>query len=413
MLRRFVVRIIILTAVFILLLSSSAQACSVFVAADGNNVLSCSNEDGENGNTFMWFIPASPSMYGAVYFGYEDAWVQGGMNDKGLALDWATTEPQKMVFDNDRINPIGNKNRLYSGNLNEAILKTCATLDDVIALYGRYNEVAFENAHVLVADKSGASAVFEWHDGKFEVIKKTTSYQAITNFNITNAAASGYSCSRFDSIKGQLDHAPAVTLEKAKITLSLASDYLTQYSYMLDLKSGTIYLYDKQNFSTERVLTLKAELAKGTHIYPTALGSFKISDKYRSLNGINNQNPLATGGGKIEVIIISSLCGVFALLALLFARKSKWYILSAITNLMMIPLGLGLMQYGYFLRYGFTLLETLLSALPVLFIGLAAAQLVISIILLFRSKRLRYLPFYISTTACIMIAWMLLETVIF
>lgn len=409
---RIVRRALALAALMIILASCPALACSVFFSADANQAYFCSNEDGENGNTYVWFVPAARGAYGAVFFGYEDAWVQGGMNEKGLAMDWATTEPQRMLTYPDRTSPSCNKNRLYSGNLNETILKTCATLEDVIDVYSRYNEIAFTNAHMMVADKSGASAVFEWHDGKFEVIRKSSSYQEITNFNITNAQTNGYSCVRFDAIKTRLDGAGAVSFEASRNALMAASDYLTQYSYILDLKKGVVTLYDKRNFSKAQQFVLADELAWGAHIYTTGLAAYGISPKYRSMGLVNNQNPLAVGSGKTEIYIVCAVGLAFAVLCMLFARKRRSYILPAVADLVLIPMGLGLIQYGYFLRYCFTFGQELLLVLPILLVVLAAAQVACSVVLLAGRRGRGYIPFHINTVLSSLIAAALLVTVI-
>lgn len=409
---KYAIRVVALTAVLFVAFSSAAQACSVFAVSDSGNVFFGSNEDGQNGNTYVWFLPAGKGSYGAVYFSYEDAWVQGGMNEKGLALDWANTEPQQMAVYPERVSPAGNKGRLLAGNLNETILKTCATVGDVIDLYGGTNEIAFENAHVLVADRSGASAIFEWHDGKFEIIRRTAPFQAITNFNITNAASQGYSCIRYDYIHAVLGRTSPITFSDAKNALMLASDSLTQYSYICDLKNGLIYLYDKRNFARETVLSLQDELAKGKHIRTTGLEDFSISPKYREMGPINNQNVLAVGRGATEIWAICILCAVLGALALIFVKRNRLNLLPAAADVAVIALGLGLMRYGYFLRYGFTFIQTALLALPILLIALAIAQLAISIAALIRGKGWNFALFYANTAFCLIISWIMLDTII-
>lgn len=356
---------------------------------------------------------ATRNTYGAVYFSYEDAWVQGGMNEQGLALDWATTQPEQVTLDHTKSGPRGNLGRLYAGNLNERILKTCATVADVLALYGQNNEIAFFNAHVLVADRSGASVILEWHEGKFTVLPKSGLYQAMTNFNLTDAQTQGYACSRYDSILSTLRNKQAAQLEDAKVALRRASDYLTQYSYILDLKKGTILLYDKRNFTKERTYVLQEELRKPAHIETTAGKAWSINPDIRKIGAMNNQNLLAVGSGRI---IIIALCIVFAALSVWMAiriKSSRIYILPTAGGLTFIALAVGLMHYGYFLRYGFTLPQHILLCLPILFCALAAAQLVLAIALLIRGKFKKFLPFCLHAVLSAAVATVMGATVLF
>lgn len=405
-------RVLALAVTGLVLLCPPARACSIFFSADADNAFFGNNEDGENGNTYLWFVPATRNTYGAVFFSYEDAWVQGGMNERGLALDWAATEPQQVAIDSGKVSPRGNLNRLYVGNLNETILKTCASVNDVIALYRRYNEIAFYNAHILVADKSGASAILEWHDGKFEIIPKAGLYQAITNFNITNSQTQGYACSRYDSIRSVMEHAQSATMDDAKRALRAASDYLTQYSYILDLRKGTILLYDKRNFSDEKTLVLQDELSKPAHIETTGLDIWRINPRYRQMGPINNQNPLAVGAGRVESIVICSLFAALTVLMLVFVRKNRIYALPALSNIILIVLALGLMKYGYFLRYGFTFPEKVLLVLPIAFCALAAAQVVFCILALLGRKGKLYIPLHVNALLSILMAVSLSATVL-
>ena len=73
-------------AVFLtgLMVISPANACSFFVVRDGMHVFAGNNEDNDKPNTWVWFVPSAETRYGCVYFGYEDGFPQGSMNEPPL-----------------------------------------------------------------------------------------------------------------------------------------------------------------------------------------------------------------------------------------------------------------------------------------------------------------------------------------
>ena len=78
-----------------------AESCTIFTVNINDTVYFGNNEDFRLRGTYMWLYPSqyiyTPSgyktTYGAIAFGFNhnedavDGYVQGGMNDQGLALD--------------------------------------------------------------------------------------------------------------------------------------------------------------------------------------------------------------------------------------------------------------------------------------------------------------------------------------
>jgi hypothetical protein len=64
-------------------LISRVSACTILTASEGETVLFGNNEDFSNPKTYYWVIPPSNDTYGGVYFGFDDLWPQGGVNEKG------------------------------------------------------------------------------------------------------------------------------------------------------------------------------------------------------------------------------------------------------------------------------------------------------------------------------------------
>src|SRR5262249_25808428 len=179
--------------------NTRASACTVFVAFDGKVALAGSNEDWADPNTQMWFVPATKENYGIVYFGFgrgvyppggvsrqplkipaegitkinpEDLYglPQGGMNEKGLFFDGASTDVIKA--------PPAPGKKAYDGRLEDLILRKCATVAEVLKLLETY---AFNSiqGQWMFADKTGDSVIIE-ADGA--IVPKKGDFQVMTNF---------------------------------------------------------------------------------------------------------------------------------------------------------------------------------------------------------------------------------------
>jgi penicillin V acylase-like amidase (Ntn superfamily) len=99
----------------------------------------------------MWFVPAGNFGYGRVCFGWYSQ-AQGGMNDRGLFMDWAAlpdTVPP----------PRGTGKSLPDGCMAERVLATCATTENALRLFESIDYVG-NPAHFLVVDRNGAKRLF-------------------------------------------------------------------------------------------------------------------------------------------------------------------------------------------------------------------------------------------------------------
>ena len=68
--------------------AGDAGACTIFMGTTGDLTLVGNNEDWSDTETKVWFLVAEEGKYGRVYFGFNNGWAQGGMNDQGLFFDW-------------------------------------------------------------------------------------------------------------------------------------------------------------------------------------------------------------------------------------------------------------------------------------------------------------------------------------
>ncbi len=121
----------LLAAFCFLLMSPPVLACTGLVVQDGNRVLVGSNEDWFNPRTKIWFIQPVDDRYGSVFFGFDNFWPQGGMNQKGLFFDAFALKPK--AVEEPEAKP------RFRGNLIKEVMATCATVEEALALIDRYS----------------------------------------------------------------------------------------------------------------------------------------------------------------------------------------------------------------------------------------------------------------------------------
>ena len=221
------------------------RACTIFVLTDTNRALFCNNEDWSNPKTRIWFVPAKPKHYGAVYVGFDNGWAQGGLNSEGLAFDWVAG--YKEVWNPDPSVP-----RVWQ---NGQVLETCATVEEAIAFYREHGEASFTYAKILLADRTGASVIIGAKDGKLQV---ETSKQC---------RGFGYGARTLDKM---LAGSPEPTVANGARILRAClqkGQYATKYFNIFDLKSGDIFLHPAPTQDDEVKFNLAAELKKGAHYY--------------------------------------------------------------------------------------------------------------------------------------------------
>jgi hypothetical protein len=225
---------------------ATAQACTIFVLTDGTRALFFNNEDWFNRVTRLWFVPAGKDHLGCAYVGFDNGWAQGGINTAGLAFDWVAGFEEKWK-PGPELQPV-------RGNPSERMLESCTTVDDAIAFYRKYREPDFSRARILVADRSGASAVIGALNGQFHFVKLNRSR--------------GYGWGRA-TLEKELAKSPEPTLANGAAILRACvqpGEGGTKYSNVFDLKSGDIFLFPSPQ-NEHVTLNLATELAKGGHYY--------------------------------------------------------------------------------------------------------------------------------------------------
>jgi hypothetical protein len=227
--------------------SMPARACTIFVLADTNRALFCNNEDWPNPNSRIWFVPAGDGYYGAVYVGFDNGFSQGGLNTEGLAYDWVGGYREKWES--------SPHSQTFRGNPSQRMLETCVTVNDAIAFFRSHDYPGFARAKMLVADRTGASAIIGARDGKLQVVpgkqcwgfgygKQTIELEVVTSPQPT--IANGFKILRDCRQPGP---------------------YATEYSNIYDLKTGDIFLFPYPGRDDEVKFNLAVELKKGGHYY--------------------------------------------------------------------------------------------------------------------------------------------------
>ena len=256
--KRFIMLIILLA----LVPSSSLYACTGFCISKGDTVLVGNNEDHNNPDSKVFYIPAEKGKYGRVYFGFDNSQggPQGGMNEKGLVFDAFATEPNKVKNSLDK--PI-----VPGEQLLEKIMSECTTVDEVLEILGKYNLAFMEKFMAFFADANGDSAIIEGDN----IIRKKGKYQVVTNFyqSETKKEDINFICGRYPIATAMLEDADDISVDLAKRVLAATHQEglypmaSTLYSNVYDLKRRIVCLYHFHNFQNEVVIDLKAELAKG------------------------------------------------------------------------------------------------------------------------------------------------------
>jgi penicillin V acylase-like amidase (Ntn superfamily) len=249
----------VMICVALLLLSGTyAQSCTAFCSAAGGLVLVGNNEDFSNPFTKIWFVPAEKRAYGRVYVGFDDLFPQGGMNERGVFFDGFAT---------DRVAATGSAGKeFFPGNLADRAMAECATVQEVIALFEKYNRSFLERGVLFFADANGDSVIIE----PDAILRKQGRYQIQTNFHQSRVKPGEIPCERYKIAARMLNQAgERISVELFRRILAAThaeGANSTLYSNIYDLKRRVMYLYHFHNFENVVTIDLAAELKKGKRV---------------------------------------------------------------------------------------------------------------------------------------------------
>lgn len=242
----------------LLMLISSSSACTVINLTKTGSTIAGNNEDWNDPDTRIWFIPASDGKYGREYFGFGNGYPQGGVNDQGLFFDFTATVERPITRSLDKPE--------YDGNLIEKVIEECASVEQALKLLDKYNLSRYAKAQIMLIDSSGNSAIVEGDD----IIPLSGDYQILTNFYQTQFKRDEYPCARYriaDDFLSHVNNASVGIMTSTMAAVHQEGAYPTQYTNIHDLKSGDIHLYHFHNFNNPVKLNIYEELLKGEHSY--------------------------------------------------------------------------------------------------------------------------------------------------
>ncbi len=239
----------------------SAHACAMFtvVSADGQ-VLFANNEDYIKPG-YVWFVPGEKGKLGRVNVGFEDKFVQGSMNERGLCFDAAALPEVPWSPD---------PKKKDSKNLLELIMDRCGTVEEALAIFDEYNCKHLATGQFMFADATGASAVVTWDPrGHISIVQRTQPYLLNTNDRL---AWSGLRDERFVLAERMLRKDAPPSVERCAEVLAAirqcGKDAYTSYSNVFEPKTLQLHIYQLGDFENRVTFNLRDELDKGAHRTP-------------------------------------------------------------------------------------------------------------------------------------------------
>jgi hypothetical protein len=235
----------------------------------GDTVLFGNNEDAVSPETYYWVIPGTETRYGAIVFGLEGMYHEGGVNEMGLAYDvnalpWMAMNPSpELPHVPDR--------------LGEHLLTENATVEEAIAYLSSFSWGEGLAAQIHIADATGdAVVVSAGADGElnFTRMQPGDGYLVSTNFNLAIPANGRYPCWRYDTATSMLEtvfDGSGLDIDHMRSILDSTHqegrDSNTLYSYIADLRQGVINLYYWYQFDEVIVIDVDEALSQGATQY--------------------------------------------------------------------------------------------------------------------------------------------------
>ena len=243
-------------------------SCTIFTASYGEKVLFGNNEDYTNPKTYYWVHPSDEENYGGVFFGFDNFWPQGGINEKGLCYDWNAL-PEVSLNSHPELPPF------MAGKIEYGrwILNKCATVEEAIELVKNYSLISLA-AQIHLADATGDAVVISVEpDGELAFTRKQegNGFLVSTNFNLANPDnAYSHPCRRYNKAVEMLDKIDDdnnLTVDYFQSILDAvhfeSASTNTLYSNIFDLRDGIIYLYHWHQWDEVVMLDVAEQIARG------------------------------------------------------------------------------------------------------------------------------------------------------
>jgi hypothetical protein len=236
--------------------------CTILNVTEGGRTWVAANEDWTTDRFSLRVLPARGSEHGRVLLGVDDPerYPFSGFNDQGLFFDLASlppaqgleTDPTKETQDN----PVYVR-----------MLARCSDVTEAVEFLARFNVSGLARHHVMLVDRSGASAVIEGTPEGQLAIWKTGRHQVITNFRLSTADSNAIQSGRFAVADRMLREMGEPTIDALRSILSAtrssSPDYPTVHSSIVDLRDLRLHLYYKGDLEKGVVLDMREALRHG------------------------------------------------------------------------------------------------------------------------------------------------------
>jgi hypothetical protein len=256
-------------------------SCTMFAASFGDTVLYGNNEDYIRTMTYYWVRLPGEDTYGGVYLGHyseeeiqsrglDRIYAQGGVNEKGLAFDYAAL-PQAALTPRPDLPP--------KQDIMMRIQECCTTVEEAIAMGKKYDWGTSLRCQVLLADAAGDAVVISaGRDGELAFTRKAPGdgYLLNTNFNRADSEKpyrGGYPCWRYDKADEMLKKIRSEEDLTVKYFQSILDAVHvegplenTEYSNVFDLRNGVIYLNHWHQFDETAAINIAEEIARQSEL---------------------------------------------------------------------------------------------------------------------------------------------------
>ncbi len=180
-----------------------------------------------------------------------------GMNEHGVAIGMAAVDYESGYPSDPEKRDVGDLQMMRE------VLEAAATVDEAIAFLEEINPVSQggPNTHYLIADRTPAAALIEYHDGEMVVFRDSeeTPWLHGTNFPVvlTDGNPAGH-CWRYDLIDATLrQSAGELTASGAMDLLRAVSTQTTRWSIVYDLTELEVHLVIERGWEDVHTFSLE------------------------------------------------------------------------------------------------------------------------------------------------------------
>lgn len=247
-----------LLSLFIFLNYLSAYSCSFYKITKFGKTYVGNNVDHWDSNTRIWFEKGSATEYGSMFFGFENLYPQGGMNEKGLVYGGLSVTP--------RANLKGKHLLEFDGRVvMRKIMKECKNVDEVYKVLSKYNRTPIGDGELYFVDKAGDYLIVEVDT----IIRGNEENYLISNFCPSKTPdLNAVNIPFYQKGRKMMSTKVDTSFNYLKsLSDTLHQSYVnnaggTLYTAIYDLDEGTFNLFFYHDYNYSLKFNLKNELSK-------------------------------------------------------------------------------------------------------------------------------------------------------